>query len=265
MGEILNFVEELQNRQYDVRLPRKYGFWGKPTMKVFDVCGTGGSGLPRINLSTALATVLSREFTIAKHGNRGATGRIGSFDLIEKLGLPICDTPHKVIHNLRRKNLAFVYARAFHPALKPLGPIRRSIPHATIFNSLGPLLNPINLRGQMIGVASWKQGEKMSEVCRKLGKNALLVHDETTGLDDVSLVGNTYFWKVVDGKTEEGRFTPEQYGFDRVPNFESISGGGKIEDNVQIYRSLIAKRSPKAHLDFLAINAVVAGQFFKTL
>lgn len=263
VAEIIDFVEELQDRQLSVDLPKKYSFWG-PSMKVFDICGTGGSGLKRINLSTALAVVLSREFTIAKHGNRGATGRVGSFDLIEKLGLPICDNPRKVMRCLRRDHLAFVYAPAFHPSLKPLGPIRRSIPHPTIFNYLGPLLNPVPLRGQMIGVSSLAMGEKMAEVCHKLEKNVLIVHDKATGLDDVSIVGETYFWRIEEGgRFEEGSFTPEQYGFDRVESFQAIAGGESAEENARIFRALIRNSASKAHQDFLAINAVVAAQFFK--
>ena len=185
--------------------------------------------------------------------------------MIEKLGLPVCDTPGKVLRELRRKHLAFVYAPAFHPSLKPLGPIRRSIPHPTIFNCLGPLLNPVSLRGQMIGVSSIEMGEKMIEVCRRLDRNVLIVHDHTTGLDDVSIVGETYFWQVSDGHMKEGSFIPEQYGFEAVKSFRDISGGGSAEENARIFRSLVRNSAPKAHRDFLAINAVVAAQFFKTL
>ncbi|NCP66823.1 anthranilate phosphoribosyltransferase [bacterium] len=251
--DILEFVVELQARQIKVPYP------GKLT---FDVCGTGGSGKSRINLSTALALKLSKNYCIAKHGNKAASGRVGSFDIIETLNLPVGDTPEKVSQQLKNYNLSFVFAPAFHPALKALAPIRKEIPHPTIFNYLGPLLNPVPLAGQMIGVPSLEVGDKLAQVCAHLNKNAALVHDTAFGLDDVSIGGATRFWAVGANKEiRTGAFFPEDYGFKTVTDFAEIAGGSLVE-NQEIVKQLVAGTATQAQQDFLAINAKVAAEFF---
>ncbi len=254
VDDILEFVKEAQKRMISCQSPKE---------KTFDVCGTGGSGKSRINLSTALAIKLSKKFTIAKHGNKAASGKVGSFDLIEKLGYVISDTPEKVNQQLRKKNIAFIFAPAFHPALKPLAPIRKSLGHPTVFNYLGPILNPVkNLTAQMTGVSSPTIGKKLAEVCVELGKNILLVYDKVFGLDDVSIGGQTQFWEVINGKIKTGFFTPEDYGISRVKNFAEISGG-EINKNVEIFEQLVLGKAKKSHQDFLKINEIVASEFFK--
>lgn len=255
VADILEFVTELEARKIAVSFKVK---------KVFDVCGTGGSGKSRINLSTALALKLSKDFCIAKHGNKAASGRVGSFDMIEALNLPIGDTPEKVSAQLTDKNLSFLFAPAFHPALKPLAPIRQNLGHPTIFNYLGPLLNPVKLTAQMIGVPSLAVGEKLAEVCAKLGKNVVLVHDTAFGLDDVSIGGATKFWmtRVGDNNVHSGAFFPEDYGFETINNFADIAGGD-AEANKAILQMLIDGSAPKAQQSFLDINERIAYEFFK--
>lgn len=253
VDDILDFVREAQKRMIVCKSPKE---------KTFDVCGTGGSGKSRINLSTALAIKLSKKCTIAKHGNKAASGKVGSFDLIEKIGYEIGDTPEKVSKQLEEKNISFLFAPAFHPALKPLAPIRAALGHPTIFNYLGPILNPVeNLTAQMTGVSSPTVGKKLAQVCAELGKNIMLVYDKAFGLDDVSIGGQTQFWKVINGNIKTGFFAPEDYGIDRVKNFEEISGGD-IGKNAEIFEKLISDEAKQAHQDFLKINEVVATEFF---
>lgn len=255
VADILEFVAELETRK--TKVPHS----GK---KVFDVCGTGGSGKKRINLSTALAINLSKKFCIAKHGNKAASGRVGSFDLVSAQALPVGDTPEKVQSQLETQNLSFVFAPAFHPSLKPLAPIRQSLKHPTIFNYLGPLLNPVeNLTAQMTGVARIETGEKLAEVAAHLEKKALFVHDTHFGLDDVSIGGATKFWAVgIDPKNiHSGAFFPEDYGLKSVENFEDIAGGS-LEENQVIFQSLLKNNASQAQQDFLKINQLVAEEFF---
>ena len=254
VADILEFVTELDKRKVKVI---------SPLQRTFDVCGTGGSGKSRINLSTVLAIKLSAQFGIAKHGNKAASGRVGSFDLIEAEQYAIGDTPEKVVNQLESKNLSFVFAPAFHPALKPMAPIRKNIPHPTIFNYLGPILNPVeNLTAQMTGVSNIEVGEKLAEVCAKLGKNILLVHDTHFGLDDVSIGGKTRFWRVIENRIEAGQFIPEDYGFESLQKFSDISGGA-LADNKTIFENLLKGSAPNAHQEFLAINQKVAEEFLK--
>ena len=253
-ADILEFVTELQKRMIKVPNP------GKPC---FDICGTGGSGKQRINLSTALAIKLSAKYCIAKHGNKAATGKVGSFDLISHAGHTTCDTSEKVTQNLKEKNLAFVFAPAFHPSLKPLAPIRKSISHPTIFNYLGPLLNPVEgLTAQMTGISHAFMGDILAEAAAEMGKNVLFVHDTTFGLDDVSTGGETTYLEVRDGVITHGKLAPEHYGVERVKNFEDIQGGTTVEENTEIFEQLISGTAPKAQQDFLRINQLVAEEFF---
>ena len=257
VADILEFVEALEQRKIKVPHPGK---------NVYDICGTGGSGKPRINLSTALAFKLSETYAIAKHGNKAASGRVGSFDVIAALDLPIGDTPEKASEQLQSQNLSFVYVPAFHPALKPMAPIRQSLGHPSIFNYLGPLLNPVPLRAQMIGVSSLEVGEKLAEVCAHLGKNALIVHDTAFGLDDVSIGGATKFWAVglEKQKIHSGVFFPEDYGFTSARDFNDIAGGDTAT-NQQILEQLLSENATTAQLDFLNINYRIAAEFFERI
>lgn len=253
VSDILDFAKEAQKRMIVCHSPKE---------KTFDVCGTGGSGKSRINLSTALAIKLSKKFTIAKHGNKAASGRVGSFDLIEKMGHEIGDTPEKVSQQLKAKNISFLFAPAFHPALKPLAPIRIKLGHPTVFNYLGPILNPIdNLTAQMTGVSNPEIGSKLAKVCVELGKNILLVYDKAFGLDDVSIGGQTQFWEVIGGNIKTGLFSPEDYGISRVKHFEDIAGGD-VDKNAEIFQQLISGKAKEAHQKFLQINEIVATEFF---
>ena len=257
--EVLDFINELRSRCIEVSPPCE----GTPNCNFFDVCGTGGSGKSRINLSTVLALKLAPRFKIVKHGNKAASGKVGSFDLIEKIGYPVCNTPEKVIQNIKSKNVAFVFAPAFHPALKSLAPIRKTIKTPTIFNYLGPLLNPFKyMTAQLVGVSNPAMGDILAQVAQPLGKNILFVHDTVFGLDDVSIGGKTQFWKVKDGKIETGTFVPEDYGVERVADFEKIAGGVTVQENIKIFEDLMSGEASRAHLDFLKINQLVAEGFF---
>lgn len=283
--EITALIRELQKRMVRVEY----------TLPVFDVCGTGGSGVQRINLSTVLAIRLAQQFPIAKHGNRASgggnekdshaepdaaiavhrqydrptgdghrpAGRVGGMDIVEALGYPRCETPGQVQSALRERNLAFVFAPAFHPALKALAPIRRALPHPTIFNCVGPLLNPVSsLRAQMVGVSSPEMGEKLAQVAVNLCKDILLVHDTVLGLDDVSPLGATRIWKVQKGAVESYTLEPEDMGIPRAQDPEAILGGTTPQENTAIARALLEGTAPKAHQAFLEVNHLMAQAFF---
>ena len=254
VGELLDAWSVLRECQITVS--------GTPAC--FDVCGTGGSGRQRINLSTVLALKLSAQFPIAKHGNRAASGKVGSFDLIEALGLPIADRPKKVQQQFSAENLAWVLAPAFQPRLKPLAPIRRQLGHPTAFNLLGPLLNPVlSIRAQLIGVANPTDGEKMAEVCAALEKNVLLVHDTVFGLDDVSLGGKTLFWRVIDGQIEAGHWHPTDWGIDPIKDFSTIQGGENLAENIALFSALKDGTATPEQQNFLELNHRVATDFFE--
>ncbi len=252
---ILDFIKELRIRQ--IAIKNIYND------QIFDVCGTGGSGKQRINLSTILAIKLSKKFKIAKHGNSAASGKVGSFDLISELSYESCDTIEKVQKNLQEQNLAFVFAPAFLPCLKSLAIIRKEIKHATVFNFLGPMLNPLeNLTAQMTGVSDPRMAEKLAECSQYLKKNILFVHDSVSGLDDVSILGTTLYWKVYNGKIKTDKYHPKTFGLEPVSDFSEIQGGETVAENKKIFQSLINENASVAHSSFLKINYLVAEDFF---
>ncbi len=257
VSDIVQIVRFLESQKVVVPTPEG--------MKLFDVCGTGGTRKQRMNLSTALAVKLSKEFSIAKHGNKSSLGRCGSFDIIEHSSFPACKTPEQTHGELRDKNIAFLFAPAFHPILGLLVSVRKSLPHPTIFNLVGPLLSPMStLTAQLIGVKDIPTARKLAEACAELGKDALLVHDTVFDLDEVSIGGETHYFKVINGNIEEGTFVPEDFGIERVTDFTLIKGGETKEQNVQMFQSLLDGTATSAQQAFLDINYRVAKDFFSS-
>jgi anthranilate phosphoribosyltransferase len=257
VDEIVDFFDEFWARKIAVNWHKKL---------VFDVCGTGGSGKNRVNLSTILAIKLSKEFTIAKHGNRAISGRVGGFDILKYTGFEPATNPKEVIERLEKQNLAFVFAPSFQPSLAVFGEVRKSISHRTIFNIIGPLLNPVSgLAGQLCGVSDIKIMRNMAKVASLRGKNILFVHDLTDGLDDVSIRGKTAYIEVLDGVMTEGEIEPADYGLKKVVNFSEIAGFGEAEANGNLAKEILKNRANTAYLVFLEINYLVAKQFFNKI
>lgn len=234
--------------------------------KVFDICGTGGSGKVRFNLSTTLAIKMSENFTIAKHANRASSGKVGSIDVIEAMKIPICKDITSIIENLSTKNLVFLFASAFHPDLIKIAEARRQIGKPTVFNFIMPMLNPVtNLCGQMIGVSNLKMMENMAEIAKKYGKNIIFVHDVENKLDDVSITGKTIIFEVKNQTIKQYEITPSDFDLPIVQDFADISGFSDIERNVNLVRDVLQNKAPKPYLNFLKINQLVAENFFKSL
>ncbi len=253
--QIAKLVQFLESKQVSIPTP--------DGLKVFDVCGTGGTKKQRINLSTVLSVRLSADFTITKHGNKASSGRCGSFDVLEHLDEAICTMPEAAQKSLIENNRAFLYAPAFHPILGLFAPLRKQISDPTIFNYVGVLLNPMkHLTAQLIGCKDIQTAQLLAEACVILNKNALLVHDTFHGLDEVSIGGTTHFFEVVDEKIQEGTFEPEDYDMIPVTDFNQIKGTNSILANAKIVKALISKTAPAAHEAFLEINYRVATQFF---
>ncbi|HLF72413.1 MAG TPA: anthranilate phosphoribosyltransferase, partial [Dehalococcoidia bacterium] len=155
---------------------------------LLDTCGTGGDGMNTFNVSTAAAFVCAGAgVRVAKHGNRAATSTSGAADVLEALGAKIELTPEQVAHCIEKSGVGFMFAQAFHPAMRFVAPVRREIGIRTIFNFLGPLTNPAGAQCQLLGVGDASVAPKVAAALGRLGtKRALVVHSED-GLDEVSL------------------------------------------------------------------------------
>lgn len=231
--------------------------------KVFDVCGTGGSGKTRVNLSTALALSLNKEFTIAKHSNRASSGRVGSADVLSQMSYKICHNPIEAIDEIINKNVAFLFAPAFHKRLVDFVQIRRKINRSTIFNFIMPILNPVkNIRAQMIGVSDLKMMKVMAELAKNIHKNIIFVHDIDNSLDDVSITGKTAIIEVFNGNINEYIVHPEDFNIKNVDNFSSISGFDNAQQNCNLVLEILNGTALQSYLSFLEINKIVATEFF---
>jgi len=221
---------------------------------LLDTCGTGGSGLRRINVSTASAFILAAAgVRVAKHGNRAASGRSGSFDVLEKLGVRIELSPVQVKKMIKKTNLGFMFARVFHPAMKHVANVRKNLGIRTVFNILGPLTNPARANHQILGVSDPRLGPIMIAVLKKLGtKRALVVYGED-GLDEITITAPTQVWELKKGRTRTYKITPEQFGIKRVP-FKKIKGGNATF-NARIIRGCLNNTITDAHRDLILLNA----------
>jgi anthranilate phosphoribosyltransferase len=185
---------------------------------VVDTAGTGGDGACTFNISTVAAIVAAGAGArVAKHGNRAASSACGSADLLEGLGVAIDLPPAGVAECLARVGIGFMYAPLFHPALRhAIGP-RRELGIRTVFNLLGPLLNPARAQAQILGVSVPELAGTMAEVLRRTGsRHALVVYGED-GVDELSLSARSVVYEVVTGEVRRYVVSPEDFGLARAP------------------------------------------------
>ena len=177
-----------------------------------DCCGTGGLGKSMMNISTASAFVASAaEVKIAKHGNRSATGKSGSADLLEAANVNLNIKPEEVAKCIEEIGIGFMFAPNFHPGMKYVMPARKRIADKTIFNLLGPLTNPANAKRQSLGVYDSKWIIPVAETLRNLGSNKAMVFHSNDGLDEISSVDKTLVAELDEGKIKENEIDPKTY------------------------------------------------------
>ncbi|MFL5628869.1 MAG: anthranilate phosphoribosyltransferase [Ktedonobacteraceae bacterium] len=228
-------------------------------VRALDTCGTGGDGAGTFNVSTAAGILAAAAgASVAKHGNRSATSRCGSADVLEALGARIDLEPTQVAHCVQEVGFGFMFAPAFHPAMKHVGPTRREIGIRTVFNILGPLTNPAHTRFQVLGVADGSLLRKMGEVLLHLGcQHALIVHGED-GIDECSLRAPTRICEVRSGEElREYTITPEEAGLTRVADPLPFQGGDPAY-NAGMLRELLSTYTPGPATDMLLLNAGAA-------
>lgn len=219
---------------------------------VVDTCGTGGDGKSCMNVSTAVSLVLgSMGFPIVKHGNRAQTGKVGSADIIEALGIPIDFSPEEAEAIFEEKNYVFLYAPYYHRALKHVGAIRKKLYTPTIFNLLGPLLNPADADYQVIGVAQSQYIPRMAEVAKQLDRKGMIFYCSDDGYDEVSTADKTQCTWVKDGEITHFTVDPSEF-FKTGP----MPAARDAKDATEIFMRAISGSDP--HLtNLLSINAAL--------
>lgn len=249
VDEIVGFAEAMRERS--IRVPVA----GQGPL--LDICGTGGTGVSTINVSTTAAFVAAAGGArLAKHGNRGVTKRSGSADVLEALGVGLDLSPDRLSRAIEEIGLAFLFARKHHPAMRFVAPIRADLRARTIFNNLGPLTNPAGASRQLMGVYSPALTRTLAEVLRGLGlERALVVHGD--GLDDFTISGESFVSELrPDGEIVEHSLTPEDVGLERAPRATLL--GGEPADNAVAARAILAGERQGPQRDVVQFNAGAA-------
>ncbi len=227
-----------------------------PTPRI-DTCGTGGDGSSTFNISTVVTFVAAAAgIPVAKHGNRSASSKVGSADVLEALGVDLKASPDKVKAALKEVGVTFLFARGWHPAMKAVAPIRGELKVRTVFNLLGPLVNPLRPTGQVIGVYDPSVLMPMAEALAQLGIAQAIVLHGREQLDEAGLSKETDMAVVENGSVTTKVMDPAAFGLDPAP-LEALKGG-ELEDNTAILRDVLQGKGTQAQRDVVALNAALA-------
>ncbi|MET3728010.1 anthranilate phosphoribosyltransferase [Fictibacillus halophilus] len=225
--------------------------------ELMDTCGTGGDGASTFNISTAVSIILaSLGIKIAKHGNKAVTSKSGSSDVLEALGVGAASNHFEANSQLNKHDIAFLHAPYFHPALKKVASLRGQLPFRTIFNCIGPLLNPMAPSYQLIGASNEEVAEKLSEVIKKLGIKRALIVSGVDGLDECSITGETRMFLVENNTVVSFNYTPEEAGLNRG-NLSEITVTNK-QESAELIRSILQGEGNESARNIVILNAAAA-------
>ncbi|MEB3337658.1 MAG: anthranilate phosphoribosyltransferase [Leptolyngbyaceae bacterium] len=226
---------------------------------LIDTCGTGGDGASTFNISTAVAFVAAAAgVAVAKHGNRSASSKVGSADVLEALGVNLSTSPEKAQAALQEIGITFLFAPGWHPALKGVAPLRRTLKVRTIFNLLGPLVNPFRPTGQVMGVPNSSLVEIVAEALSHLGMQQAIVLHGREKLDEAGLADLTDLAILSNQQVQRIALNPQELGLDHAPT--TALKGGDVQENAEIMRSLLQGKGTQAQQDVVALNASLALQ-----
>lgn len=221
-----------------------------------DTCGTGGDRAGTFNVSTVAAIVAAGAgATVVKHGNRAASGRCGSADLLEDWGVVIDLPPEGVQACLDEVGIGFCFAPTFHPAMRHVMPARRELGVPTVFNYLGPLTNPAGVRHQTIGVSDPAMAPKMADVLARLGARHALVFHGADGLDELTTTGPSTIWEVRDGTVTRWQLDPADLGLSPATTKDLL--GGDVAANRRIADAIL-DGAPGPPRDIAVLGAAAA-------
>ena len=222
---------------------------------VVDIVGTGGDGFGTFNISTTAAFIAAGAgVKVAKHGNRAASSKTGSADLLEALGIDLEMEPERTKAMIEEVGFGFFFARRYHPAMRHVGPVRGELGIRTVFNFLGPLCNPAGAR-MSLGTSDAGMARLMVDVLAARGVDRAFVVHGKDGLDELTTTAATTILRLVDGEVTEAEFTPEDFGVGRATIADLV--GGDAAENIEITRSILAGESG-AHRDIALVNAAPA-------
>lgn len=226
---------------------------------VIDTCGTGGDGAATFNISTAVAFVAAAAgVRVAKHGNRSASSRVGSADVLEAVGVNLNAPPQQVQAALEEVGITFLFARGWHPAMKVVAPLRQTLKVRTVFNLLGPLINPLRPTGQVIGVFDAAILETVAQALCQLGTQRAIALHGREKLDEAGLADVTDLAVLSQGEVRLTTLDPQQLGL--TPASTAAIRGGDVQENAAILRAVLQGKGTQAQQDIVALNASLALQ-----
>ena len=228
----------------------------RPDLYMVDTCGTGGDGANTFNISTAVAFVAaSCGVNIAKHGNKSASGKVGSADVLINLGLNLNCSLEKVISAVNKIGITFLFAPVWHKSLIKLAPLRKALGIRTVFNQLGPLVNPLRPNAQVLGVASEDLLEPMGSALLKMGMSRAIVVHGCGGLDEASLQGENKLVFVDKGELRFSKLNILDFNLENISNEELVVSDSNT--NEEILKSVLNGCGQKSHRDVVALNAAL--------
>ena len=228
----------------------------RPELFMLDTCGTGGDGANTFNISTAVAFVASScGVNVAKHGNKSASGKVGSADVLLNLDLNLNSSLDKVISAVQDIGITFLFAPVWHKSLIKLAPLRKTLGVRTVFNQLGPLVNPLRPNAQVLGVASEDLLEPMASALNKMGMQRAIVVHGYGGLDEASLEGDNKIIFVDKGKLTHSKLNFSDFCYQNISNNNLVVTNG--ESNENILESVLKGSGKKAHIDVVALNTAL--------
>ncbi|MFN7716894.1 MAG: anthranilate phosphoribosyltransferase [Pseudanabaenaceae cyanobacterium] len=229
-------------------------FSGNVPQPLLDTCGTGGDGTNTFNISTAVAFVTAAAgVAVAKHGNRAVSSRSGSADVLEAIGINLTAPTAKIYGALEAVGITFLFAPNWHPAMKAVAPIRKALGIRTIFNLIGPLVNPLQPTAQVLGVYDHSLSRVMAEALQKLGKTKAVVLHSREGMDEAGLGNATDLTYLNQGELQELAIFPQDLGLTAAPL--AALHGGDVTENASLLRQILQGKGTLAQTECVALNA----------
>jgi anthranilate phosphoribosyltransferase len=246
-AELAGMAQVLQTPAIDRAIP------------VIDTCGTGGDGASTFNISTAVAFVAAAAgVKVAKHGSRSASSRVGSADVLEHLGVQLTATSERVSAALDTVGITFLFAPGWHPAMKAVAPLRQELKIRTVFNLIGPLVNPLRPTGQIIGVFTPHLLETIARASGILGTQQAIVLHGRERLDEAGLGDATDLAILTNGEVQLTSINPQELGL--IPAPITALKGGDVGENAAILTAILQGKGTPAQRDAVALNAGLALQ-----
>lgn len=222
-----------------------------------DTCGTGGDGMNTFNISTTSAFIAAGAgVPVAKHGNRAATSKCGSGDVLGELGFNLDVHASVMEHCLQEEGIAFLFAPKMHPAMRFAAPVRKALGFRTIFNLLGPLVNPAGATGQVVGVFEAGYTEFVAECLNRMGVRRAFVVHAADGMDEISVCTPTRVSELRDCSIKTSEFNPRKY-FPDGANFSDLKGGD-AKENAQILLDVLSGKLRNGARDICLLNSAAA-------